>query len=152
MRNGVADAHDVHIDDPPRSDIQMSHLGVAHLSGRQSHGQPRGLERGPGVVAKQLIEARLLRLRDRIPFLLLAAAKAVENDEDEEGAGGRGHGARTILKDSEGGVGGGGQAVGGGSDALARIDLWPRGTTPHPFPLPAGEGGGERVEGAWYFR
>ena len=62
-RDGLADAHDVLIDDPSRADIEMPDLGVAHLIARQTDGAPRGLERRPRRFAKEPVEARRVGLR-----------------------------------------------------------------------------------------
>ena len=65
-RDRLADANDVLIDDPPRPDIEMPHLGVPHLIARQPDRAPRGFERRPRRLAEQPIEARRVRLRDRV--------------------------------------------------------------------------------------
>ena len=81
-RNRFADARDVLFDDSARSDIEMSDLGIAHLIARQTDRAARGLERRPGRLAKQPVEARRIRLGDRVRFDLLPTAKAVEDDQD----------------------------------------------------------------------
>src|ERR1051326_2141815 len=81
-----ADADDVLIDDSSRADIQMSDFGVSHLSGRESDGLARRIERRPREVAIETIESRRLGLRDRVVFAIFAAAKSVDDDEDEKRA------------------------------------------------------------------
>src|SRR5258706_10085025 len=100
-RNGLADADDVLVDDAPSPDVEVPDLRVPHLSAGQSDRASRRVERGPGLIAEELIEARFVGLRDGVEFGLLTAAEAVENDEDEEGAGGRGHSRPKISERSD---------------------------------------------------
>ena len=94
----LADAENVLIDDPPRPDVQMSHLGISHLSGRQPDRLPASFERGPGRLAEQRIEPRLPGRSDGIPLALFSATEAVEDDEYEERAF---HGGGTIPKSND---------------------------------------------------
>src|SRR4029077_3116596 len=82
----LADAEDVLLDDPSRTDVQVSHLGISHLSGRQADRLASSFERGPGRFAEQRIEPRLLRRGDGVPLALFTATEAVEDDQDEERA------------------------------------------------------------------
>src|SRR4029079_3592671 len=80
----LADAHDVLIDDAPRADVQMPHLGVPHLPFRQPDREARGVERGPRAVAEEGGEARFLRRGDGVVLGFAAAAEAIEDDENDE--------------------------------------------------------------------
>ena len=60
------DARQLLIYDAPGADIQVPHLGVAHLPFRQAHGPARGLDRGRRKLRAQLRDVGHARDADRV--------------------------------------------------------------------------------------
>src|SRR5207248_9561135 len=75
-------ARDLLVDNPPRADVQVADLGIAHQAVGQAHALARGVNERPGVLLQEFGIAGRPRQRDGVRFALRAIAPAVEDDED----------------------------------------------------------------------
>ena len=78
---GTVDAGELLEHHAPGADVEVSHLGVAHLPRGQAHGLARCLELGPRTGGEHLVEARRARLRDGVSRARLGQAEAVHDDK-----------------------------------------------------------------------
>ncbi len=78
---GFSDSGQFLIDDSPGADIEMSDFRVAHLPIRQADGRSAGSETRSGILGKNFVQIRLLRLSDGIALLAAAQPEAVENHQ-----------------------------------------------------------------------
>src|SRR4029077_6014670 len=69
--------------DSPGANVEVTNFAIAHLSFRQSHKWPAGMNQSVGILAEQTIVGRLARQGDGIRFGLGSIPPAVEDDEDE---------------------------------------------------------------------
>ncbi len=76
---GPVDFHQVLIYDAARPDIKVAHLGVTHLSVRQSHVFARSLQLRYGIVLRQIIHVRCRCVEDHIAFSMVTHSPSVEN-------------------------------------------------------------------------
>ena len=65
--------------DAPRPHIQMSHLGISHLSVRKADSHAAGVSSHKGIFLHQPVHDRRVRLTDRVAFYLVIQAVAVKN-------------------------------------------------------------------------
>ncbi len=60
------DAGNVHVNDAPGADVQMTDFAVAHLPVGQADKGAAGVDQRVGIFAQQAIVGRLARKRDRV--------------------------------------------------------------------------------------
>src|SRR5262249_14681628 len=77
------DARDVHVHDPPRTNVEMPYFTVPHLSFRQPDERAARVNQRVGVITQQPIVGWLARQCDRVGFRLGAVTPSVENDQNE---------------------------------------------------------------------
>ena len=73
--------HQILIDDASGTDVEVSRLGVAHLSIWQTHGLARSLQLGVRISGFQIVEIWRWGLCYHVTLALVAYAPAVENDQ-----------------------------------------------------------------------
>ena len=78
---GAVDLHQVLIDDASGTDIEVSHLRVAHLSVGQTHVFAAGQQLGMGVGGRELVDEGCGGLEDDVALAVRADAPSVQNDE-----------------------------------------------------------------------
>ena len=79
--DGPVDAGQVLVDDAPRAQGQMTHLGVAHDARRQTHGLAARLQKHVRILAPQRIPYRRVGQRDGVARAGGRVAPPVEDDE-----------------------------------------------------------------------
>ena len=77
--NLLCDPSQFLVHNPPGPHVQMSHLGIPHLSLRQSHRHSAGIPSHEGVLPHQCVHHRGLRLCYRIAFGFLIESVSVQN-------------------------------------------------------------------------
>jgi len=75
-------AGDLLVDDPPRADVQVADLGIAHQAAGQAHALARGVDERRGILPQEPRVIRRPRQRNGVRLTLRAVAPAVEDDED----------------------------------------------------------------------
>jgi hypothetical protein len=88
VRDGLIDAGEVLHDHAAGAQVQMPHLGVAHLALGKADIEPGGAEEGMRRARPQPVEIRRLGLQDRIVLRVLAPAPAIENYQHRRAPGG----------------------------------------------------------------
>ena len=78
---GAVDARELLVDHPSRADVEVPHLGVAHLPRGKAHGLARRLEPRPGTLGEKRVEVRRARLGDGVSGPRLGKAEAVHDHE-----------------------------------------------------------------------
>ena len=81
VANAAIDPRQVLIDDPPRADVHVPDLGVAHLAGRQPDGLAARVERGVRVPGGELAVRGRGRPRYRVVVGGRAQTPPVEHDQ-----------------------------------------------------------------------
>ena len=76
---GHVDLDQILINDAARADVEMSHLGVAHLSGGKTHVLTAGFQKRYGVLCPELVEIGGSLSVDGVGAVMLALAPAVED-------------------------------------------------------------------------
>ena len=87
--DGLGDARQVLVDDAAGTDVQVPHLGVAHLARRQPHGRARGVERAVRVRGAQTVERGRARQADSVAGTIGRLTPAVhdhQHDRPEQAA------------------------------------------------------------------
>ena len=79
----VLDAGEVLTHHGPRAQVEVAHLGVAHLPVRQAHGAAAGGELRVPVAGPELVEVRRARLLHRVARTGGREAPAVQHDETD---------------------------------------------------------------------
>ena len=74
-----ADSGIILVDDPPSADVEVAHLGVAHLSAGQTHRQARGGQGGGGVAFPVSLQVGLFSPGYGIMLLYWTDAKAIHD-------------------------------------------------------------------------
>src|SRR5579884_4255942 len=77
------DARDVHVDDAPGPDVQMSDFAVPHLALRQADKRTAGMDESVGILPQQPVVGRLARKSDGIGLGFGPISPAIENDQYE---------------------------------------------------------------------
>ena len=90
---GHVDARHVLIDDASRTDIEVSHLGVAHIAGRQAHFAPGGGKAAVGAARHQVIQMGRGCHPGGIAFPFFRQAPAVKDEQQ-----GGGHARGSLLR------------------------------------------------------
>src|SRR5580704_15484862 len=86
----AVDAGDVHAHDAPRSNVQMTHFAVAHLSVRQADKVIGGVQQRIRKFGEQLVVRRLARQRDCVVLNLGAVTPSIKDGKDNR-SGVNGH-------------------------------------------------------------
>src|SRR5436190_13950478 len=81
--DGGIDPRQVLEDRAPGTEIEVAHLGIAHLAPRQPDGSFRRAERGVGPRRQQAAPDRHPRRRDRVRPAISPDSEAVEDDEHD---------------------------------------------------------------------
>ena len=84
--DGAVDPGDLLVDHASSADVHVPDLGIPHLSGRKPHALLRGVDQGSGEPRPEPVEERRVGEGHRVPFLLLAMAPAVQDDQRDERA------------------------------------------------------------------
>src|SRR6185503_1991257 len=87
----LVDSREVLVDDPPRAEVQVTHLGIPHLPLGESDRFPAGRERGARVAREERVHDRRARKSDGVSFRSWIEAPAVEDDEAREASVSGGH-------------------------------------------------------------
>ena len=83
----VVDADQILAHHAARAEVQVTHLGVAHLPVGQSHRSPAGREDRVREALPQLVEHRRARERHRVAGTRLGQAPSVEHDQTDAPGG-----------------------------------------------------------------
>jgi hypothetical protein len=81
IADGAVDAFEFLVENPSRTDVEMTDFGVAHLAGGQADGVLGGIDEGVGVSAPERIPVWLVRQSDGVVRGFLAMAEAVQNQQ-----------------------------------------------------------------------
>ena len=102
--DGAGHADEILVQDPPRPDREVPHLGVAHLPFGEPHRRSRGGQPGRRVRRHEMVEYRGLRELDGIPRPRWRDPPAVEHDERDKRRRRRAHvtAARQIAANDSG--------------------------------------------------
>ena len=76
---GHVDLDQVLINDAARADVEVSHLGVAHLAGGKTHVLTAGFQKRYGVLCPELVEIGSSLSVDGVGAVMPALAPAVED-------------------------------------------------------------------------
>ncbi len=79
--DGLGDAGQLLIDDAARADVEVAHLGVAHLSLGQAHIHAGGADDGVGIFGLERVDDGRAGLTDGVALAFRALAKAVQYDQ-----------------------------------------------------------------------
>ena len=90
---GQVDARHVLIDDASRADVEVPHLGVAHIAGRQAHFAPGGGQAAVRTARRQVIQMGRGRHPGGIAFPFVRQAPAVKDEQQ-----GGGHARGSLLR------------------------------------------------------
>ena len=93
--DGVVDAGQVLLDHSAGAEVQVPHLGVAHLALGQAHRGARRIELGVRIARPEVVEDRRVGERDRVARAVGSEPEAVEHDQADGGE--RLHAAATIV-------------------------------------------------------
>src|SRR5208282_504656 len=77
------DASDVHVNDAPRPNIEMSNFAVAHLPLGEANKWSAGMNQRVGILAQQAVVSRFARQGNGVSLGFGAVSPAVEDNEDE---------------------------------------------------------------------
>ena len=100
--DGLVDPREVLRDDRARAEVEVAHLGVAHLARRQADGLAARGERGVRVLLPQPVEDRRVGECDRVARAVGREPPAVEHDEADRRHAHRAGAASTIAAKSDG--------------------------------------------------
>ena len=78
---GLVDLYEVLIDNASGTDVEVSNLGVAHLTVRKTNVLARGLERGVSRDCVQIIKKWCWGVVDDITLTVLTDSPSVENHQ-----------------------------------------------------------------------
>ena len=78
---GTVDLDQVLINHTAGTDIEVSYLGVTHLSIGQTHVFAAGLQLRVGIFGVQGVKIGCRRLEDDVGFVVMAVAPAIENHQ-----------------------------------------------------------------------
>jgi len=81
--HGGVDTGQLLQDDSTGAQVEVAHLAVAHLAGRQADRLTRGVKRGVRPAAQQCPPSRHLRRRDSVYLRIATQAESVEHDDDD---------------------------------------------------------------------
>src|SRR5450756_1786628 len=80
--NGQGDPNQILVDHPASPDVEMAHLGVAHLAGGQSHPNPGGLQLSVGVLLPEGIHRRRVGQGNGVPRAWQGNTPTIHDDEN----------------------------------------------------------------------
>ena len=78
--DGTADTGELLIHHSSRAEVEMPHLGVAHLFRRQAHVGPGTADQEMGVVLPQTIPYRCFGVENGVGLAAFAVSPAVKDD------------------------------------------------------------------------
>ncbi len=90
--DGTADAGELLVDHAPGTQIEMSHLRVAHLVAGQSDGGARGADQGMGILRPEAVPVGLACRGNGVEAGVFTVAPSIQNQQDH-GLGGYRHGS-----------------------------------------------------------
>jgi hypothetical protein len=79
--DGLVDARQRLVNDPPGSQVHVSHLGVTHLTFRQPYGQARGSHQGVLGVGPEPVPDRCVSAVNGVVIGFFAVSPAVQNQQ-----------------------------------------------------------------------